>query len=152
MIAICSNTMHKCIPEIKKCVDVPIFHIVDATSKRMHSKGIAKALLLGTRFTMEESFNIEKYLENNIEIIIPEIEDRQIVHDIIFKELCRGIIKESSRDIYLKIINKYCTYDMGVILGCTEIGLLVKQNDTNIPFFDTTEIHAEEIAKKSIEE
>ena len=152
MIAICSNTMHKCIPEIKKCVDVPIFHIVDATSKRMHSKGIAKALLLGTRFTMEESFNIENYLENNIEIIIPEIEDRQIVHDIIFKELCRGIIKESSRDIYLKIINKYCTYDMGVILGCTEIGLLVKQKDTNIPVFDTTEIHAEEIAKKSIEE
>ena len=74
------------------------------------------------------------------------------MHDIIFKELCRGIIKESSRDIYLKIINKYCTYDMGVILGCTEIGLLVKQKDTNIPVFDTTEIHAEEIAKKSIEE
>lgn len=118
----------------------------------MHSKGIAKALLLGTRFTMEESFNVDKYLENNIEIVIPEIEDRQIVHDIIFKELCMGIIKESSRNIYLKIINKYCNDDMGVILGCTEIGLLVKQKDINIPVFDTTEIHAEEIAKKSIEE
>lgn len=146
-LAICSNTMHKCIPAIREKTDIEILHIVDATSKRMKENDIKSALLLGTRFTMEEDFNKEKFRENGIDIIIPNLNERKVIHDIIFKELCKGVIKKESQKIYSNIICKYCPSNAeAVILGCTEIGLLIKQAMMEVPIFDTTIIHAEEIA------
>ena len=121
-IGICSNTMHKCLPAIKKKVNLPIVHIVDATVEEMKREGMSEGLLLGTRFTMEESFNKERFYKNGVNIIIPSLEERQLVHDIIFAELCRGIITNNSKEQYNKIIYKYCKGKVtGVILGCTEI-------------------------------
>lgn len=150
-IAICSNTMHKCIPAIRERTNIEILHIVDATSKRMKMFKIKSALLLGTRFTMEEEFNKERFIKNGINVIVPNLQDRQTIHDIIFKELCKGVIKKESQEIYSKIIYKYCPSQAeAVILGCTEIGLLIKPDDIRIPVFDTTIIHAEEIALYAI--
>lgn len=152
-IAICSNTMHKCIPEINKYIKTPILHIVDATSEEIKARGIKEALLLGTRFTMEEEFNKKRFKEKGIQIITPVLSERQQIHDIIFEELCKGIISETSRKIYMDIIYKYCdTNSKGVILGCTEIGLLIQQNFLKVPVFDTTKIHAQKIALYAINE
>lgn len=149
---ICSNTMHKCLPAIKKKVNLPIVHIVDATVEEMKREGMSEGLLLGTRFTMEESFNKERFYKNGVNIIIPSLEERQLVHDIIFAELCRGIITNNSKEQYKKIIYKYCKgKETGVILGCTEIGLLIQQNFMDVPIFDTTQIHAKKIAMYMIE-
>lgn len=113
---------------------------------------IEEGLLLGTRFTMEESFNKERFYKNGVNIIIPSLEERQLVHDIIFAELCRGIITNNSKEQYKKIIYKYCKgKETGVILGCTEIGLLIQQNFMDVPIFDTTQIHAKKIAMYMIE-
>lgn len=151
-ISICSNTMHKCIPAMQTRVNLPIIHIVDATAEEMKKMGISEGLLLGTRFTMEESFNKERFHKNGIDIIIPDLEERQIVHNIIFEELCRGIITEESKEAYKKIIYKYCKGKKnGVILGCTEIGLLIQQDFMDVPVFDTTQIHAKKIALYMIE-
>lgn len=151
-IAICSNTMHKCIPAIREKTDLPILHIVDATAESIKQRGISKALLLGTRFTMEESFNKEKFKERGIDIVVPDLEERQMIHDIIFSELCKGIVTKESQEIYKQIIYNYCkSEDEGVILGCTEIGLLIQQNFIEVPVFDTTKIHAEKIATYMIE-
>ncbi len=150
-VAICSNTMHKCIPEIKKHIHIPILHIVDATSEKIKEKGVENVLLLGTRFTMEEDFNKKRFIENGINIMIPELDERQQIHNIIFNELCKGITTEESRKIYTDIIYKYCNdLGKGVILGCTEIGLLIQQDFISIPVFDTTQIHAEKIALYAI--
>ncbi|MGH2129309.1 aspartate/glutamate racemase family protein [Enterococcus faecalis] len=149
-LAICSNTMHKCIPAIKENVNLPILHIVDSTSNVMKKRGITSALLIGTRFTMEEDFNKDLFEKDGIEIKTPNYEDRNIIHQIIFDELCRGIINIKSKNIYKNIIMKYCGKDDGVILGCTEIGLLIGQKDLEVPVFDTTKIHAEAIAKESL--
>lgn len=151
-IGICSNTMHKCLPAIKKKVNLPIVHIVDATVEEMKREGMSEGLLLGTRFKMEESFNKERFYKNGVNIIIPSLEERQLVHDIIFAELCRGIITNNSKEQYKKIIYKYCKgKETGVILGCTEIGLLIQQNFMDVPIFDTTQIHAKKIAMYMIE-
>ena len=151
-IGICSNTMHKCLPAIKKKVNLPIVHIFDATVEEMKREGMSEGLLLGTRFTMEESFNKERFYKNGVNIIIPSLEERQLVHDIIFAELCRGIITNNSKEQYKKIIYKYCKgKETGVILGCTEIGLLIQQNFMDVPIFDTTQIHAKKIAMYMIE-
>lgn len=150
-IAICSNTMHKCIPAIREKTDMEILHIVDATSKRMKENKIKSALLLGTRFTMEEGFNKEKFRKNGIDIIIPNLDERKVIHNIIFEELCKGKIKKESQKIYSDIIYRYCPSEAeAVILGCTEIGLLIKQERLKVPVFDTTLIHAEEIALYAI--
>ena len=150
-IAICSNTMHKCIPSIAEKTHLPILHIVDATIDEMKSNKISEALLLGTKFTMEEAFNKERFQNAGIKIIIPTLSERQRIHDIIFSELCKGIITDKSKEIYKEIIYKYCiNKHSGAILGCTEIGLLIQQDCIEIPVFDTTIIHAKKIARYMI--
>ena len=149
-IAICSNTMHKCIPFIEEKINIPIVHIVDSTSNEIKRKGIRKALLLGTKFTMNEDFNKKRFEMNGINIIIPNEKEQEIIDAVIFDELCKGIINKKKKKRYLDIIMKYCDLNTGVILGCTEIGLLIKKTDINIPVFDTTEIHAKEIAERGI--
>ena len=144
-IVICTNTMHKMAPEIETATGLNILHIADVTGAAISKDQIQKVGLLGTRFTMEGDFYKKRLKDNyDIEVIIPEDADRQIIHDIIYNELCLGIIKDDSRQKYINIINKLCANGAeGIILGCTEIPLLIKQSDVLIPVYDTTKIHAE---------
>jgi aspartate racemase len=143
-IVICTNTMHKLAPDIESKVGIKVLHIAEATGKKVIEKNIKTVGLLGTKFTMEEDF-YKKVLKDkfNINVSIPDEDDREVIHQIIYNELCKGTIKDSSREKYKKIINKLCLNGAeGIVLGCTEIPLLIKQEDVNIPIFDTTTIHA----------
>ena len=144
-IVICTNTMHKMAPEIETSTGLNVLHIADVTGAAISKDQIQKVGLLGTRFTMEGDFYKKRLKDNyDIEVIIPEDTDRQIIHDIIYNELCLGVIKDDSRQKYIDIINKLCANGAeGIILGCTEIPLLIKQSDVLIPVYDTTKIHAE---------
>ena len=145
LIVLCTNTMHLCSDAITAAVDIPFLHIAEATGQEIVKKKISKVALLGTRFTMEKDFYKEilqkKY---NIEVLIPPLDDRKKVHNIIYDELVQGKIKNESRKIYQNIIKDLEKAGAeGVILGCTEIPLLISNADVNIPVFDTTKIHAE---------
>jgi len=144
-ILICTNTMHKVAPEIEANINTPILHIADATAEKLLESGIKKVGLLGTNFTMEQDFYKGRLTEKfGIEVVVPEKHDRLKVHDIIYQELCRGEIKDDSRAVYTQIIDKLRKQGAdAVILGCTEIALLVQQQHTGVPLFDTTAIHAE---------
>jgi len=143
MIVICTNTMHKMAPEIINEVKIPLLHIVDAVAEKINEQGMRKVGLLGTKFTMEQPFYKEYLSKHGIEVVIPNEEDRKIVHDVIYNELCKGDFKEASKDKYIQIINRlYKQGAEGIILGCTEIPLLVKQEDTFVPLFDSTLLHA----------
>ncbi len=143
-LMICTNTMHKVVPEIESKISIPILHIADATAASLVRDGVTKVGLLGTRFTMEQDFYKGRITEKfGIEVIVPDADEQAIVHDIIYQELCLGRINNDSRESYLKIIaNLHAQGAQAVILGCTEIALLVKQGDTTVPLYDTTEIHA----------
>lgn len=143
-IIICTNTMHKLAPDIESKVGIKVLHIAEAAGKKIIEKNIKTVGLLGTKFTMEEDF-YKKVLKDkfNINVSIPDENDREVIHQIIYNELCKGIIKDPSREKYKKIINKLSLNGAeGIVLGCTEIPLLIKQKDVNIPIFDTTAIHA----------
>ena len=150
-IVICTNTMHKVSDKIQESIHIPLLHIADVTATVLREKEIKKVALLGTKYTMEQDFYKNVIINNGIEVLIPNEEDRIIVNDTIFNALCLGIISESSKKAFLSIIDKLGKQGAeAVILGCTEIGLLIKQNDTSIPLFDTTVIHAIEAALNSI--
>ncbi len=143
-IVICTNTMHKMAEEVENNTNIPLLHIADATAEKIIEKGLRKLGLLGTNFTMEEDF-FKKRLEEkyNIEVIIPSQNDRRIIDSVIYNELCLGIIKQSSKEKYKEVINRLISDGAdGVILGCTEIPLLLSQGDVEMPVFDTTTIHA----------
>lgn len=144
-ILICTNTMHKMAADVRKGVSIPLLHIADATGEQIKARGITKVGLLGTKYTMEQDFYKGRLIgEFGLDVIVPFKPERQVVHDIIYDELCLGKIKPSSKKKYLEIIGQLETRGaQGIILGCTEIGLLVKQPDTTLPVFDTTRIHAE---------
>ena len=154
LILICTNTMHKMAEDIKKHINVPLLHIADAAADKIRQKGLKKVGLLGTKFTMEQDFYRTRIEEkHNIEVIIPDGKDRQVVHEIIYNELVLGEIKQASREKYLVIINKLVKAGAeGIILGCTEIPLLVKQEDCEIPIFDTTTIHAKAAVEFALSE
>lgn len=143
-IIICTNTMHKMAGDIENKAGIKVLHIAEVTGEKVIKKGLKKVGLLGTIFTMEQDF-YKKVLKDkfNIDVVIPNEADREIVHEIIYKELCKGIINEKSKEKYIKIINNLVLNGAeGVVLGCTEIPLLIKQEDVNVPIFDTTTIHA----------
>jgi len=143
-LVICTNTMHRMAPEVGAAINIPLLHIADATANAIKAHGLQTVGLLGTRFTMEGDFYRGK-LENDhgLRVLIPDDEGRETVHRIIYDELVQGIIREDSRKAYLDVIGDLQTKGaQGVILGCTEIPLLVKQKDVTIPIFDTTTIHA----------
>ena len=145
IIILCTNTMHLCSEEIIKNISIPFLHIAEATGNQIRKQNINKVLLLGTKFTMEKDF-YKKILSNNfgIEVIIPDEKDRDIVHKTIYDELVQGKIESESRKEFQRIINNSIKNGAeGVILGCTEIPLLIKDSDVDIPIFDTTKIHAE---------
>ncbi len=143
-LLICTNTMHKVAPQIEKALQIPVLHIADATAQVLVGRHIQTVGLLGTAFTMEHDFYkgrlVEKY---GLNVLVPRDADRKIVHDVIYQELCLGRLVESSKDEYLRIIGQLSSRGAeGVILGCTEIGMLVNQSDTDVELFDTTAIHA----------
>jgi len=144
-LLICTNTMHKVAPDVQKQISIPLLHIADPTAKSVLSQGIRKIGLLGTWFTMQEDFYKGKLVQDHgLEVLTPGDADMDMVHHVIFEELCLGLVQDSSREKYMAVIKRLeAAGAEGVILGCTEIGLLIKQSDSTIPLFDTTLIHAE---------
>lgn len=151
-IVICTNTMHKVAPQIQEHIHIPILHIADATADVLIEKGIKTVGLLGTKYTMTQDFYKEKLISKGLSVVVPGESEIEQVNSIIYNELCLGIISDVSREIYTRIIEELKSNGAeGVILGCTEIGLLVSQNDCSIPVYDTTKIHAESAAIKAVD-
>lgn len=156
-IVLCTNTMHKVTDAITQRIQVPFLHIAEMTANVLLQQGIKAVALLGTIYTMEQDFYKKILIDKGIEVLIPQEEQRKEINRIIYEELCLGEIKESSKQYYLNVIDQLCTQGeksensaqgaQGVILGCTEIGLLVKQADTQHRLFDTTLIHVQEAAR-----
>ena len=148
-LMICTNTMHKVAPQIEKNINIPILHIADATAQVLVNDGIKNVALLGTAFTMEQGFYKDRLRDKyGLNVLVPQADDIQIIHNIIYQELCLGVIKEESKKQYLNIMDKLVKDKAeAVILGCTEIGMLISEKDTEIKLYDTTTIHA----KKAVE-
>ncbi|MGE7904543.1 aspartate/glutamate racemase family protein [Peribacillus sp. NPDC094092] len=152
MLLICTNTMHKVLGYIEEKVSLPILHIADSTAKQIQKSNISTVGLLGTKYTMEQDFYKTRIESNGIKVLIPDDEDRKVINQVIYEELCLGDIQQSSRDHYKKVIKGLVDEGAeGIILGCTEIGLLVKQEDSEVPLFDTAEIHAIEAVNMALE-
>ena len=152
-LVICTNTMHKVAPAIRASVSIPVLHIADATADALIEKGIRKAGLLGTKYTMTQDFYTGRLIEKGLEAIVPAPEDIETVNRIIYEELCLGMVSDQSRSTMLRVVRSLseCGAE-GVILGCTEIGLLVRQGDTQVPLFDTTLIHAVKAVELALSE
>jgi aspartate racemase len=149
---ICTNTMHIVAEQVEAAVNIPLLHIADATAQQLIQDGITKVGLLGTRFTMEQAFYKNRLIENfDIDVITPTPLERQMVHQVIYDELCRGHILDNSKNQYVDIINRLSKQGaQGIILGCTEIALLVKPKHTQVALYDTTSLHAEAAVKLAL--
>lgn len=143
-LLICTNTMHKVAEQIDASISIPLLHIADATAMSLAVNNIKCVGLLGTQFTMEEAFYKKRLAQKHgIEVLVPPKSMREVVHNVIYSELCLGVVKPSSRDYYLSVLKTLQKMGaQGVILGCTEIAMLLNQQDTDIPLFNTTEIHS----------
>jgi aspartate racemase len=151
-IIICTNTMHKVAPQIQAQIEIPIIHIAEATAEELRKNDIKRVALLGTKYTMMQDFYKSKLIDKQIEVLVPNEKDKEIINSVIYNELCLGIISEKSKAEFLRIIESLSSSGaQGVILGCTEIGLLVNQTDTATLLFDTTYIHATRAAMYSLE-
>lgn len=153
-LVICTNTMHIVAPQIESAIQMPLLHIADATAEVLVEDSVKTVGLLGTAFTMEQPFYRQRLMDGyGLEVLVPDAEDRQTVHQIIFQELCLGTIVPDSRAAYLRIIHDLAARGaQAVILGCTEIGMLVRQTDTRVPLLDTTAIHAQKAVSKALEQ
>lgn len=148
LLVLCTNTMHKVASEIEQAVSIPLLHIADATANLLKKDGITCVGLLGTRFTMEQTFYIGRLEDKGIRVVVPNKLQRARVHSVIYDELCRGMVNADSKTGYLDVIDSLTERGaQGVILGCTEIGLLIEPSDTEVKLYDTTEIHAEEAVR-----
>ncbi|RVU31277.1 aspartate/glutamate racemase family protein [Rheinheimera riviphila] len=148
-IVLCTNTMHKVAPAIEAAVQIPLLHIADATALQIRAHGLQRVALLGTRFTMEQDFYKQRLQDRfELQVLTPGEADRQLVHDIIYQQLCHGIIRDDSRQLYRRIMQQLVQQGaQAIILGCTEISLLVGAADAQVPLFDTTQIHAQAAAQ-----
>lgn len=152
-LVICTNTMHKIAPQIQSRIHIPILHIAEATVEKLKEHHIQRVALLGTQYTMQEDFYKQKLQEADIEVLVPDQRDMELVNDVIYHELCLGKINNRSKQEYLRIIQSLADQGAeGVILGCTEIGLLLQQQDTGLPVFDTTLIHGMKAVEKALQE
>jgi aspartate racemase len=153
LLIICTNTMHKMAEDVQSGVGIPLVHIADATGNAIIERGLDEVALLGTRFTMEENFYKKRLREKyKLNVIIPSESDREVIDNVIYTELCRGIMQQSSREQFKAIIEKLASNGaQGVILGCTEIPLLISQQDAEIPLFDTTKIHAQAAVEMALQ-
>ena len=150
-IVICTNTMHKVAEQIEQAISIPLLHIADATARVLKNDKIKRVGLLGTRFTMEQTFYRERLEHQGIQVIIPNEVQRERIHSVIYHELCLGKINSESKQEYLEIVRSLKDQGAeGVILGCTEIGLLIQRSDTDVTLYDTTEIHAKEAVKVAL--
>ena len=151
-ILLCTNTMHKVAAEIESAISIPLLHIADATAERLQANGLQTVGLLGTRFTMEQDFFKQRLSEKyGLKVLVPELAERELVHQVIYTELCQGIINPAARAGFVSIIQQlHQAGAEAVILGCTEIGLLVQQADVAVPLFDTTAIHAHAAVVKAL--
>ncbi len=152
IIAICANTPHKLFPQIEKSLkSAQLLHIADMVALEIQKNNLKKVVLLGTKFTMEESFYKDRLMQSGLEVVVPNADEIKAINDIIYQELVNNIITPQSKITYQNIINNFKDYGVqGAILGCTEIGLLIKENDVNMPIFDSAKIHALAIADKAI--
>lgn len=152
-IVIATNTMHKLVPDIEKEINISILHIADTTAKKIKEDGLTKVGFLGTKFSMTQDFLHERFRKAGLEVMIPDEADIELVNNVIFDELCLGKVLESSRKEYQRIIASMKEQGAeGVILGCTEIGMLISTEDSVLPVYDTTLIHAHEAALKALED
>ena len=153
-LLICTNTMHKVAEQIESAISIPLLHLADATAEKIIQQGFGKVGLLGTNFTMEQDFYKGRLAKKyDLDVIVPDVEDRSLVHRVIYDELCLGTIKSESRQQYLQIIQQmYKNGAQCVIAGCTEITMLVQQQHTTVPLYDTTAIHAEAAVKMALDE
>jgi aspartate racemase len=144
-LVLCTNTMHKVSATIEEATTIPLLHVTDATAAAVHAAGLTRVGLLGTRFTMEQDFYRNRLsFPHGVDVLVPEVADREFVHRVIYEELCLGTISDASRDGYRRIIGDLVARGaQGIILGCTEIGLLIGNGDVDVPLFDTTAIHAQ---------
>ena len=153
LIGLCTNTMHKVADAIQAAVDVPLLHIADATGTTLVAAGVRRVGLLGTRFTMEQGFYRERLARAfGLDVVVPDAPARAEVHRVIYDELCRGEVREDSREHYRAIVQELVDAGAeGVILGCTEVGLLLRQRDAAAPLFDTTQLHAEALVDAALD-
>ena len=143
--------MHYVADQVSAAVEIPLLHIADATAAALQSDSVRRVGLLGTAFTMELDFYRERIVSHGIEVVVPELHDRQIVHDIIYQELCQGLIDDDSRQVYLDVIERMSAENIdGVILGCTEIGMLLQQQHCDLKLYDSTAIHAQQAASMAL--
>ena len=151
-IVICTNTMHKVAPQMEEAVQIPVLHIADATADALLLQGVKKTALLGTKYTMQQDFYKARLISRGIEVVIPNAQEIETVNRVIYEELCLGRISDASRKEYCKIIARLKEEEgaEAVILGCTEIGLLIKPEDSVLPVFDTTLIHAKAASMKAL--
>ena len=151
-LVLCTNTMHKVAPDIEAAVRIPLLHIADPTAVELKRAGHATVGLLGTRFTMEQAFYRDRLSERHgLRVIVPGPQDRETIHRIIYQELCLGVVTAASRSEYRRVIESLASQGaQAIILGCTEISLLVNQQDAAVPLFDTTAIHARAAAEKAL--
>jgi aspartate racemase len=150
-LVICTNTMHKVAPQIEQATAIPLLHIADATAKALLNNGITSVGLLGTQFTMEQAFYRERLEQKGITVIIPNDNERAVGHRIIFDELCQGIVNPESKAWYLDVVAALAARGaQAVILGCTEISLLIQASDTQVALYDTTDIHAGQAVKLAL--
>jgi aspartate racemase len=145
VLLICTNTMHKVAPQVQDAIGIPLLHIADATARRIKAAGMETVGLLGTNFTMEQDFYKGRLIdEYGLNVLVPPKADRDLIHRVIYDELCLGVVEDASREEYLRIIEDLRARGAeGIIEGCTEIVMLVQQAHTDVPLFDTTSIHAE---------
>jgi aspartate racemase len=153
-LVICANTMHKVVPEVQKHIRIPILHIADVTARAIKERGLRIVGLLGTRFTMEEGFYKDRLVQKHgLEVIVPGEKGRELIHNVLYDQIRLGDIDQAARNVFKKAIDDLASEGAeGIILGCTEIFLFVKQEDYKIPLFDTTRIHAEAAAEFALEE
>lgn len=143
-LLICANTMHKVAPAIESAVQIPLLHVVDATAAAVRQAGVRRVGLLGTRFTMEQPFYVERLQQQGLDVLLPDADGRAIVHRVIYEELCQGVLLADSRETYRRVMAALVAQGAeGIILGCTEIALLVDASDATVPLFDTTRLHAQ---------
>jgi aspartate racemase len=151
LLVLCTNTMHKVAPAIERAVTIPLLHIADPTAEAIAAAGISNVAVLGTRFTMEQSFYADRLRKHGIDVVVPDAAERESLHRIIYDELCQGRVLDASRAVYRRIIERIVAAGAaGVVLGCTEITMLVGAADSRVPVFDTTLIHAHAAALRAI--
>lgn len=142
-LVLCTNTMHKVADAIEAATEVPLVHIVDVTAAAVRAAGLSRVALLGTRFTMEQAFVRDRLATHGVEALVPPAEDRELVHEVIYGELVHGVVREASRAAYVDVVDRLVADGAeGVILGCTEIELLLRPEDVDVPVFATTRLHA----------